>query len=76
MNFSGRSVRLAKRVIEIDEVFDVRIVCVLQMWHQLVENRLFYGFVLGCSLDHQDQLDPIVARSSVVCNLGARAVAF
>ena len=27
MNFSGRSVRLASRVIEIDEVFEVRIVC-------------------------------------------------
>ena len=26
MNFSGRSVRLANRVIEIDEVFDVKIV--------------------------------------------------
>jgi hypothetical protein len=26
MNFSGRSVRLARRVIEIDEVFEVRIV--------------------------------------------------
>ena len=26
MNFSGRSVRLASRVIEIDEVFEVRIV--------------------------------------------------
>ena len=26
MNFSGRSVRLANRVIEMDDVFDVRIV--------------------------------------------------
>ena len=27
MNFSGRSVRLASRVIDIEDVFDVRMVC-------------------------------------------------
>jgi hypothetical protein len=53
MNFSGRSVRLASRVIEIDEVFEVRIVVRPQMRQQVLEDRLLDGLALGRGLDHQ-----------------------
>ena len=58
MNFSGRSVRLARRVIEIDEVLEVRIVCGLQMRHQIFEDRLFDGLAFGRGLDDQIGLGP------------------
>ena len=40
MNFSGRSVRDASRVIEMDEVFEVRIVCGFDMRKQVLEDGM------------------------------------
>ena len=53
MKRSGRSVRLASRVIEIDEVFEVRIVSLPQMRHQVFKDRNLDGLTLGCGLDNQ-----------------------
>jgi hypothetical protein len=53
MNFSGRSVRLASRVIEMDEVFEVRIVERLEMRQQVFEDRLLDRFAFGRGLDDQ-----------------------
>ena len=59
MNFSGRSVRLASRVIEIDEVFEVRIVVRLQVRQQVLEDRLLDRLAFGRGLDDQVALAQI-----------------
>ena len=66
MNFSGRSVRLASRVIEIDEVFEVRIVFGPQMRHQVFEDRDLHRLAFGRRLDDQVASGPDRSASIVV----------
>ena len=53
MNFSGRSVAAASRVIEIEEVLDASRQRRLQMRRQRLEDRPLDVFLLGRRLDHQ-----------------------